>query len=515
MIRNFKFILFILILLSIPSIIGLLQPGFPLTDDGNWMVIRFSAFYESLRDGQLPVRFLMRLNNGYGYPVAEFLYPLFMYFATPLHIIGLSFVDSIKTILILSLVSSSLFTYLWLRKIFDSFSSVVGALVYLYLPYHLFDVYKRGSVGEVLSLSVLPFVLWQIERESLLLSSIGIAFLILSHNSLAVLFLALVVLYMGLNVFVSKQRGELIIKYLGSLVFGLGLSAFFWIPAVLDLQYTVFSQTKVSDFNSYFADISLIGVSSMLVILLAIVFILMRKIKIGKHRLTLLMLAVSLTSIFFSIPLSSFLWQILPVSLIQFPFRLLSLTLIGVSFLTALIIFVLDKKIKVIVAIILLIITYYFSLPFVKVNQLQQYPDSVYSTNQDTTTVKNEYMPKWVKSIPSQMYKAKVENLNGDEGINLITNTSSKISFEVDLNSPRAIRVNTIYFPGWSAYVNGQRVNMDYLRDGLINLNLNEGENRVLVVFGETNVRILSDIISVISAVFLFSLTFYLRKKKI
>src|SRR2546421_9202065 len=39
----------------------------------------------SLRHGQFPVRFLPRLNHGYGYPVADFLYPLFMYIGVPLY----------------------------------------------------------------------------------------------------------------------------------------------------------------------------------------------------------------------------------------------------------------------------------------------------------------------------------------------------------------------------------------------------------------------------------------------
>ena len=194
------------VVLVLPAIILLIHFGLPVTDDGNWMVIRFSAFYESLKAGQFPVRFLMRLNNGYGYPVADFLYPLFMYLATPFQILGIGFVNSIKAVLILSLVSSSIFTYLWLRKLFDNLSSLVGSFFYTYFPYHLFDVYKRGSVGEVLSLAVVPFVLWQIERNSLFWSSIGIALLILSHNSLAVLFLAVILIYMALNIYISSSK---------------------------------------------------------------------------------------------------------------------------------------------------------------------------------------------------------------------------------------------------------------------------------------------------------------------
>src|SRR3990172_11337145 len=86
----------ILLLLIIPSIWFLLLPGFFESDDGEWMVIRLSAFYQSLADGQFPVRFLGRLNNSYGYPVANFLYPGFLYIGSLVHFLGLSFVTSVK-----------------------------------------------------------------------------------------------------------------------------------------------------------------------------------------------------------------------------------------------------------------------------------------------------------------------------------------------------------------------------------------------------------------------------------
>ncbi|MCL4354272.1 hypothetical protein M1349_02245, partial [Patescibacteria group bacterium] len=163
------------ILIATPALVGIFHPGFFASDDGNWMVIRFSAFYEALRNGQFPVRFLPRLNQGFGYPVADFLYPLFMYLGVPIHILGFNFVNTVKVILALSVVFSSIFTFLWLRKMFDNLSSFIGAAFYTLFPYHLYDIYKRGSVGEVLALAIAPFIFWQIERGNYLLTSLGIS----------------------------------------------------------------------------------------------------------------------------------------------------------------------------------------------------------------------------------------------------------------------------------------------------------------------------------------------------
>jgi len=160
------FFLIFIVFLSIPAILPLLHPGFFQSDDGEWMIIRFSSFYQSFVDGQFPVRFLTRLNFEYGYPVANFLYPGFMYLGVPIHILGIGFVDTIKIIFGVSMIGSAIFCYLWLSRFFDKLSSLVGALFYLYTPYHLFDLYKRGSIGEVLAIGILPFILWQIERKS-------------------------------------------------------------------------------------------------------------------------------------------------------------------------------------------------------------------------------------------------------------------------------------------------------------------------------------------------------------
>src|SRR3989338_6197714 len=106
--KNFYYILLVLIC-SVPALLPLFHNGFFTTDDGEWMIIRFSAFHEALRDGQFPVRFLGRLNHEYGYPVANFLYPGFMYLGVPIKFIVFGFVDTIKIILGVSMLGSAIF----------------------------------------------------------------------------------------------------------------------------------------------------------------------------------------------------------------------------------------------------------------------------------------------------------------------------------------------------------------------------------------------------------------------
>lgn len=499
--------LFLAVLISSAGIISLLRPGFFLTDDGNSMVIRFSAFYEAARAGQFPVRFLPRLNNLYGYPVADFLYPLFMYIGIPIKILGFSFVDTVKIIFGLSFIFGTIFCFLWLRKLFDEKSAFIGSIAYSLFPYHLFDIYKRGSIGEVLALGIVPFILWQIERRSLIWGAIGISLLIVSHNTLAILFLIFIFLYASLDIFVENIKKSLLHYYTSILVIGLGLSSFFWLPAIFDLQYTVFLKTQVSDWSKYFSNFGLIGVSTMSIVLLIIVFIITRKIEFKKHRLTALLLLTGVISIFFASRVSFPLWNLLPVSFIQFPFRFLSLTIVSTSFLAACLVFVLKGTNKIIVAILILVLAFFSSREFLSPKIFQNYPDTFYSTNLDSTTVKNEYMPKWVEQIPDKKSSEKAEIVRGSGRIENLFSNGNKISFDLNSQDKNLVQINTIYFPGWELIVDGKKKDISYHNKyGIIQFEIDKGVHKIEARFGETNIRLFADFISLASVFGLFRL---------
>lgn len=500
--KKTSFFILLLILLMIPAVYSLLINGFFESDDSGWMVIRFSAFYQALSDGQFPVRFLGMLNYGYGYPVADFLYPGFMYLAVPLRLLGLSFVSSIKIILILSMIGGGFFTYLWLRKMFDEVSALLGAVFYTYAPYHLFDLYKRGSVGEILSLAIIPFIFWQLERKSVFWLTIGIFFIILGHNTLAILFLILIFFYAGLDIFVSKNRRQIALKYFTALFLGIGMASFFWIPAVYDLKYTYFSQIQISDWSKYFADLGLIT-PSLVVIVFIFLLIIFKKIKIRTHRLTILFLTVSLFSLFLATSISAFVWDIIPSSFVQFPFRFLSLLIPSVAFLVACSVSVFNKKNRIILTTVLIIIAIVSAFPFLSPEIKSNKEDSFYSTNEATTTVKDEYMPIWVKDKPIKRFDNKVEFINGGEVSNLIYD-SKKIYFETSDQSSKIVKVNTIYYPGWIAKVNNSETNIMFDNpQGVMEIRLPKGNNRVELFFTETPLRMLSDLMSAFAFVLL------------
>lgn len=512
-------IVFFLLVLSLLAIFPLFHPGFFQSDDGEWMIIRFSAFHQTLVDGQFPVRFLGRLNHGYGYPVANFLYPGFMYLAEPIHLLGFGFVDTIKIVLGASMIGSAIFTYFWLAKVFKMWEAVVGSLFYLLAPYHLFDLYKRGSVGEILALAVAPFIFWQVERKSFFWTTIGIALLILSHNTLALLFLPIILLYGILRPNVRDWR-KLIYQYTSILVVSVGLASFFWIPAIFDLQYTRFSQIKVSNWQDYFVNFNLVGWGAAIIyasVLFATVFprlgrfIFHSNYLENRSKIAYLFLGFGLVFVFLSLSLSSFIWEILPVGFIQFPFRFLSTALLSSAYLAAYLLNGISGQKKWVVTAILLVALLFSALPYSQPSEFFDKGEGFYSTNEGTTTVQDEYMQRWVKVKPIQHFKEKVEVISGNAMINNLVYNSKKIEFNVDSVSDSRIRINTVYFPGWKAFIDEEESKIDYSNEkGVMDLNLKKGSSRVEAIFTETPVRLFADIISLFSLVFLTA--FLLRR---
>ena len=472
-----------------PAVLSLFHPGFFESDDGEWMIIRFSAFHEAIRDGQFPVRFLSRLNYGYGYPVANFLYPGFMYLSEPIHLLGFGFVNTIKIILGLSMIGSAIFCFIWLSKFFNKFSAAIGAMFYLYLPYHLYDIYKRGSVGEMLALAIVPFTLWQIERKSFFWSALGIAFLIISHNTLALLFLPIIFIYGLLRYKISDSQLK-IYQYIGIFAVGLGASAFFWIPALFDLQYTVFFKTKISEWQNYFPNIDIVSYLSLIIIGISIIAAIRNKVK-GN---TLFFLLLGLMSLFLATAISSSVWKVLPISFVQFPFRFLSIEILAVSYLVGSIISNIKGTARLVVGGILIILIFISAYQY-KPSVFFDKGDLYYATNEDSTTVKKEYMPIWVKNNPTEHYKEKAEIVNGK--ISDLKVRPNNIGFVASSTQEMKIKINTIYFPGWIVNVDGKSTSINYEDEGLIKINIPAGAHTIKASFKETPIRLISDAISI------------------
>lgn len=257
-----SFSIFMVLALSYWAVRPFFAPGFFSMHD-NTQVARVYEMSQALLDGMFPVRWVSDLGYGYGYPIFNFYAPLPYYFGGFFLSFGMDALVSTKAMMILGVLLSSIFMYLLAKEFWGKVGGVVSALFYGYAPYHAVDTYVRGAVGEIFAYAFLPFLfysLWKIYQKPrsryVIFGAFGFAGVILSHNLITMMlapYLLIVLLLCGYALYKEKKTRS--IRYpLCALLLGMGLSAFYWIPAILEIGYTnVQSQVGGgADFRDHF-----------------------------------------------------------------------------------------------------------------------------------------------------------------------------------------------------------------------------------------------------------------------
>lgn len=388
-----KYWVVVLVILSLPVIWALFIPGFFGASDD----LHIAWLYEmdkTIKSGQIPPRYVPDLSFGYGYPLFNFVYPLPFYIGEIFHLLSLNFVDSIKAVFLSSTILSGIFMFLLLKQFMSKSLSLLGSLMYLYAPYRAVDLYIRGAIGEIVAFVFLPLVILSVikitDEETkawikwICIGGLSFAGLMLSHNIATLMFMPFIVLLGIIRIIVlQKKPWKVLLKFIGTLVLGLVISIYFWLPALLDSK--LMKEDTVFNFIDHFPTIRQliipywgygasvagpydgmsfnIGIINIILISLALVFALLHWRKYTKSEKTIISWAtISLIIAFFLMNYrSSFLWENLPfLPYFQFPWRLLIIT----TFISPIFLIALNKlKINpaVYIIIVLVLIGFNFS----------------------------------------------------------------------------------------------------------------------------------------------------------
>ena len=284
--------------------------------------------------------------------------------------------------------------------------------------------------------------------------------------------------------------------YIKSIGIGIGMATFFWLPALYERRFVLFDSIRVADSLSYFIRLDQwpllgIGFISSLVLLF-----------FAKHKITVFektSAVVTLCSAALALPISMFVWKLIPQLsfYVQFPYRFLSLaSFIGAFTVSSMLSFV-PNKIKGIVVFILTCSLVYIVLVSQSAIVYVDHGEGYYSTNEATTTVKNEYMPRWVQTIQTIRAAQKVEVLSGDAEFFSSQDTVQRIDGIIDAKAESLISINTIYYPGWGVALNGVLTPIEYKNPyGVMHITVPKGKHRLEASFRETGFRLVADIIS-------------------
>ncbi|HLD24526.1 MAG TPA: hypothetical protein VJB96_01280 [Patescibacteria group bacterium] len=468
----------------------LFHPGFFASDDGEWMVIRLSAFYQSLAGGQFPVRFLGRLNNSYGYPVANFLYPGFLYIGSMLHLAGMSFPIAVKFIFGASVAGGTVALYAALRTRFRTTPSLLGTLSFVFAPYLLYDLYHRGSVGEILAFGAATLVILALTRNLAWVFAPAVGFMIVSHNTTALIVGAAIVFLLA----VHPER----LRMLLSGLLGIGMSAFFWLPALVEKNFVRFDAVSVSDPSRYFIDFEHAGLLGLGTVL-ALAMTVRRYKQLTRNDRIFFWLTVAGLSL--SLTMSFPLWDIpLLGKLVQFPYRFMALPVLFGSWVVAFAAEQLKGWRFMLFTGLLAGVWLMIAVPYLWNVEHVNREEGFYTTNEGTTTVANEYMPRWVTQIPTRRSVETLEVVSGDAQLSTRTFASENITVEINAKEVSLIQINKIYYPGWGVTIDNQRVPIDYRNSfGVMQVDVPKGTHTLAASFRETPFRFSADLVSLAS----------------
>lgn len=541
----------------------LFSPGF-FTMHDDTQVARVSEMAISLSDGMFPVRWVNNLGYGYGYPIFNFYAPFAYYVGGIFVLIGFNALLATKLMIGLGIILSGIFMYLLAKEFWGHEGGIIASFLYLYAPYHAVNIYIRGAVAELWAYAFTPLIfygLWGTYKTGryrfVLFGVIGYAGVILSHNLTAMMITPFVgLVYITLLMLLWRKNEKTKILYLSILpVAGIMLSAFYWLPALMEMKYTnVSSQVGGgADFRDHFVCLSQlwnspwgyagsapgcidglsfrIGKLHLVLSLASILAIGMIFKKNKSGAFAILLTAFSfLTAVFFMLSPSGIIWQILsPMAYLQFPWRFLAITAFTTSFLSGAIIGIIlksfpmlpDRRINGILFSGIFIIIVCFTYAKLFSPQTSRNVTSNYYTNEnkirwDTSKISSEYMPKGFKKPKNknEVSDGKFKLLKGNASVTSQSIKTQVKEYKINALTPSIFLIPLAYFPAWEVYIKGKQVPYKVLVDG-ISVSLPIGNWPLKLVYKETPYEKLGNLISLGGILLLFAGIIHTRKKNL
>lgn len=503
-----------LIFFSLSLLLPFYSGRFYLNHDAEVHLVRSVEYMRAFLDGQIPPRWAPNLNFGFGSPVFIVFYPLAGYLIALLHLLGLSLEHSFLFLASIVFILGPLGFFLWLREKYNDFTAFLASLFFSVIPYRLLTLYVRGSIGELIALGIIPFIFYCLEsrRSKIIAGGVIYGLLVLSHNGLSLLFTPIFIFY---SFFIAKKLKESLLM----LVIGLGLSSYFWIPALIESKYTSFLlyykdmyrdhfmsflsliyspwgfETRINEQGGLSAQIGIPGVFMLFSVIVILYFRRNKK----QSSFFLFWLAVFLTGIFLSTTLSYSLWEKSDfLKKFQFPWRFIVISSFATSAISPIFFSNINKRI----ALVIIALCILYSFPFIKVQKYITRGDDYYYSYQGSSTHRAEATPIWSPGDPERKALSQLEIIGGQATLRNVRLQSTKHSFTILSSSGAAILDNTLYFPGWTVKIDGQKTPIEFQdpnHQGLITFHVPAGEHEIEMNFENTKVRLVGNIISSLS----------------
>lgn len=524
---------------------------------------RIAALAEMLGQGFLYSRWFPYLAAGYGYPILLYYAPLAHYLGAGFHALGAGIGPATLLVFGLTLFLAATGAFAWARERLGDAGGLGAAAAYAFAPYVLLDVMARSALAEVLALAIVPWVFWaltRLQREGRpihgLLVALSYAGLTLSHNITALVFSPLLALW-ALLLALQAGRARWLrdtARAAAVLALGLGVSAFFWLPAFLERDLSRLDQalSGAYDFHTAFLplsglialptrfdfrlvnDTAPLGLSALSVLLGLIGLAgLVRRARRDRGRRASWALwagflgAGTLGGALMTLDVSTPLWEAIPLlRFVLYPSRFLGMASLflamlagaGVSVLAGLAGALLKRWRRsalvgeAVLSVLLVGATMVYGFGWQYARRFEADPPARIADIAAAerrlgivgTTSIGEYLPRAVSLIPEQDSEMLTQGALLPQSGRLLL---GRVQFEehgplthqavYTFAVPTGLVFGQFYFPGWMAEIDGKPAPIMVSKpEGLIQIVLPEGVHRLRVAFTSTPIRDLADVIT-------------------
>jgi len=515
-----------------------IKPWFKLepvcSDDFAFHLLRLVQLDELFRQGVFYSRWAPDMVLGYGYPFFNFYAPLSYYVAEALSLVGLGLQPALIVTFALATIASGLAAYLLARDHFSPRSSLVAVVAYAYAPYLAYDAFFRANLAETLAWVFLPLALWAMGRlarsgDRRYLAGVALAYaaVLLTHNAFALIFSPLLAAYGMVTALVLPpaplRRRRLVITGV-ALLLGLGLTAFFWLPALIERAQVYSDRLLVPPIFVHWNNF--IGLRELLAAprvvhpdllnpspprALGLIPVLLGlpalaglwRFRDRRRRVQIVFFAAALVAYAWLTTASSlFVWDSVPLlEYVQFPWRLLGPAALCLAVLIAAAVELLPVgwrgSLLVATAIALLVggALFWFDprhCPGMEAPTVANITQFELDTCTIGTTAKGEYLPRTVAAVPEEVATTALDLSSLPPGTTVAQQHVLPIGAELTITAsqPFTAVYNGFDYLGWRVTVDGTVVpitpDVPY---GRITFPVPEGDHRVSIRFGETPLR--------------------------
>ncbi len=510
--------------LSIFAVKPLFRPYYFSSHDGFYHIARLAEIDRSILDGRYYARWLPDFFDGRGAPILNFYPPLSYYLAEIFRLGGFAYSDSIKLVYIFSFLFSGIAMYAFTKEVLGENSAIVAAIAYVYAPYRFVDVYVRGAYSEAVLFPFVPavfyffFKLISAERMRYLTYSVFfLSGLILTHAT-ALVFIPLLLVF--LLIAARRERLTRGIKGVSiAFLISLGLSAFYWLPAITESKFIEIGNILLSGYREHFVNYRQLVIPSwgyglskgpesemsfqvgpihILGLLISPAIYLRSALK-DKRSSVLYFSAATLIAIFFMLEASAPLWRTIPfLKFISFPWRFLVITTFATSFILGALA-TLDRRFMIFIPLVIMA-----PLNYAAVSEYIDIPDEALSPQRIAEygiagSATGEYLPKG--ATKDRIPNAQIEIIRGAAQILFLHQKTGSVELEIDAKEYSEIRFAIFYFPGWNAYLDEKRIEVEYDENKLILVKIPQGTHRLALRFEDTPMRKMAKYISLLSIV--------------